>query len=149
MTTQQIREKISQGFPFTISFENKSLKIGKRTVNLDDAETTEELTTQEIVSRIESLYQTFKHSVPSELSNSNVSKYFYPLRLEELDTDDLLQGTDRHMARFDLEFFILTCLRKGHLTWQKDIFGEGWFWKSPNDKDLIILKSWFPEAETL
>ena len=52
----------------------------------------------------------------------------------------MLYGVSREVARCQLEVFVLLMLYDGQLRWHNK-WGS-WFWQSPNDKDLIILRSW-------
>lgn len=54
--------------------------------------------------------------------------------------EDMMYGEQREFARFELEFFVLMMIMCGALTWQEE-WGS-WFWQSPTDKDLIILRDW-------
>ena len=42
---------------------------------------------------------------------------------------------------FTISGFILCAILMNHLRWE-DLTEEKWFYQSPNDKDLIILRQW-------
>jgi hypothetical protein len=46
----------------------------------------------------------------------------------------------RDVAQAQLELYILCQLLLG-MQWQEE-WGK-WFWQSPNDKDLVLLREWF------
>lgn len=49
-------------------------------------------------------------------------------------------GERRETARCKLELYVLVQLLRGNLWWDNS-WGT-WFWRSKNDKDLIILRDW-------
>lgn len=85
-------------------------------------------------------YQQYKHSIPSERSESHRRSYFKALPEKDLSDHDMLYGVSREVARCQLEVFVLLMLFDGQLQWQSK-WGS-WFWQSPNDKDLVILRQW-------
>jgi len=106
----------------------------------------EKKTMAEAIITIEELYRRFKHSVPSEKDMKSRSRFFRALNEDELSDDDMMYGDRRHIARLYLELYVLVSLLNGSLTWNDTIFGnKSWFWQSTNDRDLVLLKQWFPK----
>lgn len=52
----------------------------------------------------------------------------------------MMYGERREVARCKLELYVLIQLLRGNLAWENR-WGT-WFWRSENDKDLIILRDW-------
>lgn len=84
--------------------------------------------------------EAYKHSVPSERSESHRRYYFKALPEKELSDEDMMYGERREVARCKLELYVLMQLLRGNLWWNNS-WGT-WFWCSKNDKDLIILRDW-------
>lgn len=81
---------------------------------------------------LEAAYAVYKHSVPSEKTMSRTHR-FYALPESELTDDDMLYGMPREEAEYALEQLV------GDFKLPE---GSGWFWQSPNDPDLVVLRSW-------
>ncbi|WP_346961328.1 hypothetical protein [Clostridium sp.] len=86
---------------------------------------------------IEYLYNTFKHSVPSE-HNQEKKTYFKGLSAEELTDNELAFNISRDIGQAMLEGYILCAGLQGWLKWNDD---NQWFWQG-QDKNLVILKDW-------
>ena len=82
---------------------------------------------------IEQLYDVYKHSIPSERTMHRVAR-FKALDESELSDDDMLYGVPREEAERQLEKAL-----KG-FSMPED--AGSWFWQSPNDRDLVVLRSW-------
>ena len=52
----------------------------------------------------------------------------------------MLYGKRRDPAQIELELYILCPVLLG-MEWNEERMGK-WFWKSKDDKDLVILKQW-------
>ena len=94
------------------------------------------------LARIEELYDAYKRSIPSEKTERrkrNMTQ-FIALDLEDLDDSDFLYGERRNEAQTKLEMFVALAVATGQLKWN-DGMGK-WFWKSPKDRDLVLLKDW-------
>ena len=87
---------------------------------------------------VERLYTFYKHSVPSERSESKSRQYFRALLERELSDEDMLYGKRRDPAQIELELYILCQVLLG-IEWNEERMGK-WFWQSKEDKDLVILK---------
>ena len=94
------------------------------------------------LARIEDLYARYKRSVPSERTERKKRNgtQFMALEFEDLDDSDFLYGDRRNEAQAKLEMFVLLAVSTGQLKWT-DGMGK-WFWKSPKDRDLVLLKDW-------
>lgn len=143
MTHTQFMLNISQavelGSRFTVNFEKRTLRLDGKLVCLDDVNVLP-LAGPVMLREIEGYYQQYKHSIPSERSESHRRSYFKALPEKDLSDHDMLYGVEREVARCQLEVFVLLMLFDGQLRWHNE-WGS-WFWQSPNDKDLIILRQW-------
>lgn len=144
MLYEKIINEVKNGAKFTVNFQKRTCRVnGKVVVNdmqydgsLGICPSTEE----EMISNIEQLYQEYKHSVPSERSESHRNYYFRALPEKELSDEDMMYGERREVARCRLELYVLFCIILSRLTWNPS-WGS-WFWCSEKDKDLIILRDW-------
>lgn len=94
---------------------------------------------------LERRYRDYKHSVPSERSESHRRNYFKALPEDKLSDEDMMYGMSREFARYELESFVLAMVMCGAFKWNPS-WGT-WFWQSPNDKDLVILREWIEPAQ--
>ena len=144
MIYEEIIKAVENGAKFTVNFQKRTCKVnGKVIVNDMQYEGflgTYPPTEDEIISKIEQLYQEYKHSVPSERSESHRRYYFKALPEKELSDEDMMYGERREVASCRLELYVLFCIILSRLTWNPS-WGT-WFWRSENDNDLIILKDW-------
>ena len=85
--------------------------------------------------------QLFKYSCPSERSDSKRKGYFKALAFDEITDEQMICGANRETAQAALEGYIMCAILMHHLKWG-DLTEEKWFWQSPNDKDLVILRQW-------
>ena len=95
---------------------------------------------------LERLYERYKHSLPSERSESRYRRYFKALCEDDLTDEDMMFGVEREEAQAELEMYVLCALVDGSLKWDDGTMGT-WFWQSEADRDLIILKSWVESPE--
>lgn len=136
--------KVQDGAKFVVNFQERSLRINGEYI-IQNAKYegdlgVELLPESECLAQIEQLYRAYKHSVPSERSESKGRKYFKPLPERELDDEAMMYGQRRDVAQIELELFILCQIICG-FSWNEESMGK-WFWQSKNDKDLIILREW-------
>ena len=82
---------------------------------------------------IEAAYAAYKHSIPSEKTMNRTSR-FKALPESELSDEDMLYGVKRVDAERELEQTL------AGFTMPED--AGSWFWQSPNDRDLVVLRSW-------
>lgn len=144
MLYEEIIEEVKNGAKFTVNFQKRTCRVnGKVVVNdmqYDGSLGIYPSTEEEMISNIEQLYQEYKHSVPSERSESHRHYYFRALPEKELSDEDMMYGERREVARCRLELYVLFCIILSRLTWNPS-WGS-WFWCSEKDKDLIILRDW-------
>ena len=141
---EELIKRVRGGENYDINLVTKSMKIGKQNVvNKGVVASQRELCykVQNPIEELERLYQQYKYSCPSEKSQSKKNTYFKALSMEELDDVFLITGEDREVARAALEGFVLCMIILGELQWS-NLQEKGWFWQSPNDKDLVLLKQW-------
>lgn len=84
------------------------------------------------------LYRLYKHSIPS--ANEPARPYFKALKYDELSEDDKTHGSTRDRARFELEYMVYLLAAGGRMP---ELIGNGYFWRSIQDPDFVIMKSWF------
>ena len=145
---EELIKRVEEGEPFYINFKNQALKIGKKFIIsdgfYDDSRilyTTSELEMSDILSYIETLYESYKHSLPSERSDSKRRQYFKALPVDKLTDEQMATGERREVARAKLEGFILCMIVDGFFVWNEKEMGK-WFYQSDKDPDLVILRSW-------
>ena len=144
---EELVKRVSYGESFYINFKNRAMKIGKKFLIADSVFDEERelinctcLSTKDVLNEIEKLYHDYKHSLPSERSDSKRRKYFKALSMEELPDDKLMTASRRETARAKLEGFILCNILNGKFKWTEDM--GSWFYQSKNDPDLVILRNW-------
>ena len=142
---EELLSRVEQGEKFHIDFEKRNMKVGKDwLIKNGECETGRILYGRQpvcIKEIIESMFNDFKYSCPSERSDSKRKGYFKSLSADELTDEQMIYGLPRELTQARLEGFILCAILMGHLKWE-DLTDEKWFWVSPKDKDLIILKQW-------
>lgn len=146
---QESIRAVRDGAKFKIDFPSRSLKLnGKYIIQNGEYEGelgVSECSEDEFLTNVEELYHRYKHSVPSERSESKSHRYFMALPERNLSDDDMLFGEGRDKAQIELELYILCQIING-LKWNPERMGR-WFWQSKVNKDLVILKSWIePES---
>lgn len=138
-------QAVKDGAKFKVDFAERSLKInGKQIIKGDEYEGALGMslaTVEDFIYTVNRLYHYYKHSVPSERSESKSRRYFKALPEQELSDDDMLYGKRREPAQIELELYILCQMLLG-LKWDEAVMGK-WFWQSTEDKDLIMLRKWF------
>lgn len=142
---ESLTEQVRQGAKFYVNFGERTLRIDK-TLYSYNQESKDLLpaipeSMGEMFAEIERLYNNYKHSVPSERSESKRKRYFNALRENDLSDTDMLYGELREVARFELEAYVLFCIALGVFVWDEGRMGK-WFWQSEEDKDLVILRQW-------
>lgn len=141
---ESLIDRVKNGEDFYVNFKKGTVKVGSVSVieknkpfDTDTLLLSEDMTTN-ITDTLEKLYEDYKYSVPSAASEYK-SSYFSAIPDSELDEFHFLTGLPRLVAQARLEIYI-ACLKAAGLF--KLDFGTGWFWQSPNDKDLVILRKW-------
>lgn len=140
---QQTIESVANGAHFKINFEKRSLKVDGKYI-IKDGNFEGELGCEPVenpLPDIERLFNRYRHSVPSQRSDSKSRKYFRALPEKDLSDEDMLYGVHREEAQVELELFILCQLIHGALRWD-DFAPDMWFWQSLNHPSLILLKKW-------
>lgn len=137
---------VEQGAKFKVDFQKRLLKVGDRII-VDNGKYEGNLgiglagDATEFIANVENMYDSYKHSMPSERSESQRKRYFIALPEKELDDDDMLYGVGRDAAQIALELYLLSQILLG-FQWNESMMGK-WFWQSKVDKDLVILRKWF------
>lgn len=134
---------VEAGARFKVDFQTRSLKVDGKYVIRDGTHDgnlgVPNCSEKEFFSKVEELYSRYKHSIPSERSESTSRHYFMTLPESELSDEDMLYGCRRDKAQIELELYILCQIING-LKWS-DAMGR-WFWQSKEDKELVILRQW-------
>ena len=136
---ERMLEKIEQGYSFNINLKDRTMRIGKDFPILKGkyrGRLTDEQS--EFIPRLEELYHEYECSVPD--SKERAGHYFEARRFDKLSKGELLNGKRREIARFKLEFHLLSALLNG-LKWNEE-WGT-WFWCSTKEKGLVLLREWF------
>lgn len=141
---QETIQSVEGSAKFKIDFQSRSLKVGGKYV-IQDGRYEGELgvphcSEDEFFANVEELYHRYKHSVPSERSDSKSRQYFTALPEKSLRDDDMLYGQRRDKAQIELELYVLCQILNG-FKWDSEKMGK-WFWQSHADKGLVILKQW-------
>ena len=141
---QESIRAVEDGVNFKIDFRNRSLKLNGKYI-IQDGKYEGELgvpvsNEDEFFTNVEELYRIYKHSVPSERSESKSRQYFMALPEKSLSDDAMLFGERRDKAQIELELYVL-CQILGGLKWDSEKMGK-WFWQSKVDRDLVILRDW-------
>ena len=135
---RDLLEKVERGAKFNINLVEKTLKIdGKEIVlegNLIDETDVGSGSPFDI---LETLYLSFKRSVPSESHNGN-RPYFKCVSVEDLTDDEIAFNEPRSRAQFELECYVLFASVLGWLKMENE---NHWFWQG-TDKELVVLKEW-------
>lgn len=139
MNGVEIAKKVRNGAKFTINFQKRTCRVNGKIVDIEIGNNPN-VSTEDVLEAIEFMYDNYKHSVPSERSESHRRCYFKALPEKDLTDKDMMYNEQRETARFKLEFLVLTSIISGKLKW-RDEWGS-WFWQSPADKDLVILRDW-------
>lgn len=138
-------EAVSHGAKFHVDFQTRTLRVGKQTIindgQFDGNLGIEKTTLSEALQNIEHYFFRYRHSIPSERSESKRKKYFSALPEHLLDDDDMLYGDPREQAQAALELYVLGCIINGSLVWDEASMGK-WFWQSSVEPNLVILKQW-------
>lgn len=144
MKFNEIVQTVADGARFTINFQKRTCRVDGKLIEVDDAK--DFVSGCNVIAEIELRYDDYKHSVPSERSESRRHYYFKALPEEKLSDSDMMYGKRREVARCILELFVLCALICEALKWQ-DEWGT-WFWQSAKDKDLVILREWVEPQPT-
>lgn len=137
-------QAVEGGAKFKVDFTSRSLKINGKYIiedgNYEGGLGVESCSSDEFFSNVEMLYHNYRHSVPSERSESKSRHYFRALPEKELTDEAMMFGERREKAQIELELYILCQIING-FQWNSETMGR-WFWQSKIDKDLVILRSW-------
>lgn len=151
------REAVRMGQTFHIDLTHRSLRIGCHHLITDGVlhkgvtlgvRPIKKLSS--VLTGLEYRYQIYKHSRPS--ARDEHRRYFLQaLPYKRLSRQDLTVGKSRQEARFELEFYLLAHLLDGSLRWddtRPDMQPKFWFWRSANDRDLVLPHSIFNNPQS-
>lgn len=146
----ELVERVHKGEAFHIDFEKRTMKVGKEfLIKNGEYDTSrflfhksEQYCPMELILKaIDSLYEHYKHSLPSERSDKKRKKYFKALSIDELTDEQLMFAERREITQAKLEGFILCMILENKFVWDDNKLGK-WFYQSKDDSDLVILKKW-------
>lgn len=139
---EELLLRVKQGKEFSINFEKRNMKVGKRWLiregDWDKEKILYPVLEGEPLQVIEEYYKEYKYSCPSEKSERKRKLYFKPLSVDELTDEQMVTGINREYARAKLEGFVLCMILEGNIPWKEG----AWFWQSKNEPELILLKKW-------
>ena len=148
----ELIERVSNGEPFHINFEKRNMKVGKDyLIKEGEFDESKELfpslyegvySLHVALHMIRELYKNYKYSLPSERSDNKRRKYFKALPMEELTDGQLMVAERREITQAALEGLVLCLIVSGQLVWDEDVMQGKWFYQSPIDNDLILLRRW-------
>lgn len=141
---QEAVEAVADGAKFRVDFRSRSLKLNGKYI-IQDGRYEGELGVpvccgDEFFRQLEELYVRYKHSIPSERSESQARQYFLALPEKDLSDEAMMYGARRDRAQIELELYVLSQILHG-MKWDPATMGS-WFWQSKADKDLVILREW-------
>ena len=141
---QETVQTVENGAKFKVDFRSRSLKLNNKYI-IQNGKYEGELgipacNEDEFFITIEELYHRYKHSVPSERSESKSHLYFKVLPEKDLCDNTMLYGERRDKAQIELELYLLCQILNG-FKWNPETMGK-WFWQSKTDKDLVMLREW-------
>ena len=92
MTYDEIIKAVEDGAKFTINFQKRTCRVNGKVVmsEEDNPNDVPYLTHEVVIPAIERRYETYKHSVPSERSESHRRHYFKALSEKELSDEDMM-----------------------------------------------------------
>lgn len=145
---EELIQRVSDGETFHIDFEKQTMKIGKQKI-IDCGEYDENrilctntlLEMSDVLSWLETLYERYRYSLPSERSENKRKKYFKALPIEKIPDELLMTAERREIAQARIEGFVLCMVLEGQFIWDEEELGK-WFYQSVNNPDLVILRSW-------
>ena len=131
---------------YKVNVKKKRLSKGKK-ILIDDSKPVKDfkIPNDKIsIQDIERLYDEYKYSIPIETNKyTRYTGLFKALPLDKLSDNDLITRKPRPQAKFDLEYALLIGIINKSLCWEDFADPNHYFWVSPTDPDLVILKEWF------
>ena len=140
------REVNVNGAKFLVDFKKRSLKLNGEYLIKDGEVLVEKgdplYVPENFLFHVRDFYCAYRHSIPSERSESRGKNYFKALSEKELSDEDMMYGQHREFCRAQLEVYILCCMIEG-AKWDES-WGK-WFWHDTEEPNLILLRTWFEE----
>lgn len=133
---KELLNKIEQGHRFSISFEKRFCKLDKQYLIKNGKWDIDYSFDGEVIPRLQELYDKYYFSKPSERSAEIKHTYFRAS--DELTIGQQVLGSNREVARFELELFMLWIIC--NYKWE-ELFSEKQFFKGNNH--MVVLKLWF------
>lgn len=133
---------VCRGAKWMVDFQGKTVYINDKPLNNEGDYGTIANDFDEALTKIECLFHSYYHSVPSEKSEARHAVYFKALPYEKLSDNDLMYGESRDIAQFRLEFTILRLIIDGVITWDRLAEPKHWFWQSEKYPQFVMLREW-------
>lgn len=135
----ELLERVNRGAKYKIDLVEKTLKIDGKEIelkgNLIDETDVGNGNPWEI---LETLYLSFKRSVPSTHHNGN-KPYFKCDSVEDLSDDEIAFNEPRGLAQFSLECYVLFASVLGWLKMENE---KHFFWQSKVFPECVVLREW-------
>ena len=143
-----IVSKVRDGAAFKADFKNAKIFLNNKEINLQGESLGIDTyaSIEEWLSKVELLYDNYKHSRPSKTSMAHERK----AKFKALDVSALIKSKghmalltqeDRNESQAKLESFIVLSIINGSLKPQ-ELFATKWFYQG-SDKSFIMRKEWF------
>ena len=104
-----VSQAVELGSRFTVNFEKRTLRLNRELVSLDNVNILP-LNGSVMLREIERYYQQYKHSIPSERSESHRRSYFKALPEKDLSDHDMLYGVAKWHAASSKSSSFSCCL---------------------------------------
>lgn len=141
---ETVCREVTNGAKFSVDFKKRSLKLNGEYLVKDGNALIERgyplYVPENFLFHIKDFYYAYKHSIPSERSESQGKRYFNALPENELSDEDMMYGQYREFCRAQLEVYIFCCIIEG-AKWDES-WGK-WFWYDTDEPNLILLREWF------
>lgn len=141
----KLREIITENGNVYIDIVKRNMKVdGKYVIKDGEVQDGYEICQSKLPIKVvllvmEEYFKEYKYSIPSKGSDS---RYFRGLAFEDIPDDILVKAQRRNKAKAQLEYFVLESILNGSLTWNNEIMGGTFFWKSKRQPDLVLYKNW-------
>lgn len=141
---ETVCREVTNGAKFSVDFKKRLLKLNGEYLVKDGNVLIERgyplYVPESFLFHIKDFYYAYRHSIPSERSESQGKRYFNALPENELSDEDMMYGMFREFCRAQLEVYIFCCMVEG-AKWD-DSWGK-WFWYDSDEPNLILLREWF------
>ena len=138
---EELLEGVAEGKSFSVDFRQNCIRLANNRLVENgkyNGVLIENIDSAQLIPTIEYLFSQYTNSIPNKHSR-NKRAYFKAKTADELTEYNLVLGEDRETAQAALEGFVLCAKLSGAFA---NFPCKGWFWKSENEPDLVILREW-------